>query len=128
VLTQYYNPAPLEAHGSIQYVITAQPLITFLRDVNVWSASAALLLVFTHLAAVFWRGGFRRPREGLWWTGVILLALPFGLAFTGTVLRADQEAVEALAHAVAGGKIAGPLGAPLQPGFTPSSSSRPLGK
>lgn len=123
VLTQYYNPAPLEAHGSIQYLITAQPLITFLRDVHVWSASGALLLVFTHLSAVFWRGGFRRPREGLWWSGVILLAILFGLAFTGTVLRADQEAVEALAHAVAGAKVAGPLGAPLQPGFTPSSPS-----
>ena len=123
VLTQYYNPAPLEAHQSIQYVITEQPLVTFLRDVHVWSASGALLLVFTHLAAVFWRGGFRRPREGLWWSGVILLALLFGLAFTGTVLRADQEAVEALAHAVAGAKVAGALGAPFQPGFTPSSPS-----
>lgn len=50
-----------------------------------------------------------------------MLALLFGLAFTGTVLRADQEAVEALAHAVAGAQFAGPLGAPFQPGFTPSS-------
>ena len=123
VLTQFYNPAPLEAHESLQYLITAQPLVTFLRDVHVWSASGALLLVFTHLAAVFWRGGFRRPREGLWWSGVILLALLFGLAFTGTVLRADQEAVEALAHAVAGAQVVGALGAPLQPGFTPSSPS-----
>jgi len=70
---------------------------------------------------VFWRRGFRRPREGLWWSGVLLLALLFGLAFTGTVLRTDQEAVEALAHAVAGARVAGPLGAPLQPDFTPAS-------
>lgn len=121
VLTQYYNPAPLAAHDSLRYVITQQPLVTLLRDVHVWGASAALVLVFAHLAAVFWRRGFRRPREGLWWSGVLLLALLFGLAFTGTVLRADQEAVEALAHAVAGAGVAGPLGAPFQPGFTPSS-------
>jgi quinol-cytochrome oxidoreductase complex cytochrome b subunit len=121
VLTQYYNPTPLDAHGSVQYIIENVPLVTLLRDVHVWSASAALVLVLTHLIAVFWRRGFRRPREGLWWSGVLLLAVLFGLAFSGTVLRGDQEAVEALAHAVAGAGLAGPLGAPLTPGFTPTT-------
>ncbi|HEX9579628.1 MAG TPA: cytochrome b N-terminal domain-containing protein [Gemmatimonadales bacterium] len=121
VLTQYYNPAPLGAHDSIRYIITQLPFATWLRDIHVWSASAALILVFAHLAAVFWRRGFRSPREVLWWSGVLLLTLLFGLAFTGTVLRADQEAVEAMAHAVAGAQLAGPAGAPFLPGFTPSS-------
>jgi ubiquinol-cytochrome c reductase cytochrome b subunit len=121
VLTQFYNPSPVGAHESIRYVITSEPLVALLRDVHVWGATAALVLVFTHLAAVFWRRGFRQPREGLWWSGVLLLALLFGLAFTGSVLRADQEAVEALAHAVAGADAAGPLGAPLKADFTPSS-------
>lgn len=121
VLTQFYNPTPLGAHESLRYVITQTPLVTLLRDVHVWGAAAALVLVFAHLSAVFWRRGFRTPREGLWWTGVLLLLLLFGLAFTGTVLRTDQEAVEALAHAVAGARLAGPLGAPLQPDFTPAS-------
>jgi len=117
VLTQFYNPTPLGAHESLRYVITRAPVVALLRDVHVWSAAASLVLVFAHLAAVFWRRGFRQPREGLWWSGVLL----FGLAFTGTVLRADQEAVEALAHAVAGARVAGPAGAPFQPDFTPSS-------
>jgi len=121
ILTQFYNPAPLGAHDSIRYLVTQQPVVTLVRDVHVWAASATLALVFAHLAAVFWRRGFRRPREGLWWSGVLLLALVFGLALTGTVLRADQEGLEALAHAVAGATVAGPLGAPFQPGFTPSS-------
>jgi ubiquinol-cytochrome c reductase cytochrome b subunit len=121
VLTQFYNPTPLGAHESLRYVITRTSLVTLLRDAHVWSAAASLVLVLAHLAAVFWRRGFRRPREGLWWSGVLLLALLFGLAFTGTVLRTDQEAVEALAHAVAGARVAGPLGAPLQPEFAPSS-------
>ncbi len=121
VLTQFYNPTPLGAHESVRYVITSLPLVTFFRDVHVWSATAAVVLVFTHLAAVFWRRGFRRPREGLWWSGVLLLALLFGLAFTGIVLKTDQEAVEALAHAVAGAQVVGALGAPFRPNFTPSS-------
>src|SRR3989442_1488639 len=121
VLTQFYDPTPLGAHESLRSVIPSLPLVTFIRDVHVWSATGAIVLVFTHLAAVFWRRGFRRPREGLWWSGVLLLALLLGLALTGTLLKADQEAVEALAHAMAGAKVAGPLGAPFQPNFTPSS-------
>lgn len=120
-LTQFYNPTPLGAHESVRYIITAAPAVTILRDIHVWSTSGALALVFAHLVAVFWRRGFRNPREGLWWTGVLLLGLLFGLAFTGTVLRADQEAIEALAHATAGAGIAGPLGTILTPEFTPSS-------
>lgn len=121
ILTQFYDPTPLAAHDSVRYVITQLPLVTYLRDIHVWSASAAVVLVFSHLAAVFWRRGFRRPREGLWWSGVLLLALLFSLVFTGTVLRADQEAVEALAHAIAGAEIVGALGTPFTPGFTPAS-------
>jgi ubiquinol-cytochrome c reductase cytochrome b subunit len=121
VLTQFYNPSPLDAHSSVRAMITSMPLVGYLRDVHVWSATAATVLVFAHLSAVFWRRGFRNPREGLWWSGVLLLALLIGLTFTGTVLRADQEAVEALAHAVAGSAFLGPAGAPFQPGFSNSS-------
>ncbi len=121
VLTQYYNPAPLAAHGSVLYILTNVPLASLLRDVHVWSASAAMALVFAHLVAVFWRRGFRNPREVLWWSGVLLLATLFALAFTGSVLTGDQEAVEALAHATAGADLAGPLGAPMQESFTPST-------
>jgi ubiquinol-cytochrome c reductase cytochrome b subunit len=121
VLTQFYNPAPLSAHTSVRYIITQLPLVTYLRDVHVSSAAVTMVLVFAHIAAVFWRGGFRKPREGLWWSGVLLLALLFGLAFTGTVLRTDQESVEALAHALAGAKMVGPLGQPFLPGFSDSS-------
>jgi ubiquinol-cytochrome c reductase cytochrome b subunit len=125
VLTQYYDPSPLAAHTSIQYIITQLPFITYLRDFHVASAASAVVLVFSHLATVFWRGGFRRPREALWWSGVLLLAVLFGLAFTGTVLRGDQEAIEALAHALAGAKLVGPLGKPFLGNFTDSTPLLP---
>jgi ubiquinol-cytochrome c reductase cytochrome b subunit len=122
VLAQYYDPTPLGAYTSVRYILEQSAVASLLRGVHLWAASAALALVFAHLVAVFWRRGFRNPREGLWWSGVLLLALLFGLAFTGTVLRADQEAVEALAHAIAGAKLAGPLGAPLRADFTASTA------
>lgn len=121
VLTQFFNPAVNGAHDSVRYILTGSAVVALLRDVHIWSASASLTLVFSHLVAVFWRGGFRRPREGMWWSGVLLLAVLFGLAFTGTVLPGDQGAVEALSHATAAAKLVGPLGAVLTEGFTPSS-------
>src|SRR5262245_17088981 len=69
VLTQFYNPAPLDAHASVQAIITTMPLITYVRDVHAICASAAVILVFAHLASVFLRRGYRSPREGLWWSG-----------------------------------------------------------
>lgn len=126
VLTQFYNPSPLDAHESVRAIITTMPLVGYVRDLHVMTSSAAVVLVFAHLSAVFWRRGFRNPREALWWSGVLLLTLLFGLSFTGSVLRMDQEAVEALAHAVAGSALLGPLGAPFQPGF--SASSPPIAR
>lgn len=122
VLTQYYDPTPLGAYQSVRYILERSAVASLVRDLHIWAASAAMALVFAHLATVFWRRGFRNPREGLWWSGVLLLALLFGLAFTGSVLRADQEAVEALAHATAGAKLAGPAGALLRADFTPSTA------
>jgi ubiquinol-cytochrome c reductase cytochrome b subunit len=125
VLTQFYDPAPLSAHSSVRYIITQLPLVNYLRDVHVSSATVTMVLVVAHVAVVFWRGGFKKPREGLWWSGVLLLAMIFGLAFTGTVLRTDQEAVEALAHGLASAKMVGPLGRPFLPGFSDSSPLLP---
>jgi hypothetical protein len=51
VLTPFYNPTPLGAQESVSYVITRLPLVTFFRDLHVWSATGAIVLVFTHLAA-----------------------------------------------------------------------------
>ncbi len=122
VLAQFYDPTPLGAYASVRYMLEKSAIAALASGVHVWAASAALVFVILHLAAVFWRRGFRNPREGLWWSGVVLLALLFGLAFTGTVLLGDQGAVEALAHATAGAKLAGPLGAPLRADFTPSTA------
>jgi ubiquinol-cytochrome c reductase cytochrome b subunit len=121
VLTQFYNPAPLSAHDSVRYIVSNLPIASVLRDVHVWTASAAMVLVLAHLVAVFWRRGFRSPREAMWWSGVLLLVLLFGLSFTGTALRGDQEAVEAIAHSIAGAKVAGAAGALMRPDFTPST-------
>lgn len=120
LMDQYYNPTPVGAHESILYLMTRVPLGNWLRALHYWGAIVVLVSVVLHLAYVFWRRSYLRPREVTWAAGVALFVTIFGLVFTGTVLRADQEGSEALAHAVAGARLVGVLGAPLTPEFTRS--------
>ena len=122
VLDQFYDPNALGAHDSVVYLMTRVPLGAWLRGVHLWAATSMLITVQLHLIWVFWHRGYRAPREVTWWTGVLLLLVVFGLAFTGTALRADQEAGEALAHAVEGAERVGVFGAVLTEGFTQSTS------
>lgn len=121
-LDQFYNPDPLAAHASVVYTVTRAPLGAWVRALHYWAACVVLVSMLLHLAHVFWRRSYARPREVTWWSGVLLLVLVAGLAFTGTVLRADQEGGEALAHAVAAAELLGPLGAPLSRDFAASTS------
>ncbi len=122
VLDQYYDPNPLGAHDSIVFILTRVPLGTWVRALHYWGASIVLVSVLLHLIYVFWRRSYLPPREVTWWSGATMLLLLFALAFTGSVLRGDQEGGEALAHAVAGAELVGRLGAPLTPDFAASTS------
>lgn len=122
LLDQFYNPTPAGAHDSVLYIMTRVRLGMWMRGVHYWAATFVLISVFVHMAFVFWRRSYVRPREVTWWAGVGLFLILFALAFTGTVLRADQEGGEALDHAVAGAEMTGVMGAPLSPDFTPSTS------
>ena len=122
LMDQFYDANPLGAHDSIVYIIPRVPLGSWIRALHYWGATVVLVSVAGHLYWVLWRRSYVRPREVTWWSGVLLLMLLFALTFTGTVLRADQEGTEALAHAVAGAQLVGPAGAILSPEFARSTT------
>ena len=121
LLDQFYNSDPTAAHDSVLYIMTRVPLGNWIRAIHYWSATIVLITIVFHLGYVFWRRSYRRPREVTWWAGVLLAIVVSALVFTGTALKGDQEGVEALAHAIAGAKLVGALGAPMTPGFTQSA-------
>jgi ubiquinol-cytochrome c reductase cytochrome b subunit len=122
ILDQFYNPSASGAHDSVVYIVTRVPLGNWIRALHYWAASIVLIGATAHLTYVFLRRSYSPPREVQWWSGVCLLILLFGLTFTGTVLKADQEGGEALAHALAGAKLMGPAGIVLAPDFARSTT------
>src|SRR5258708_16221513 len=51
-----------------------------------------MAIVLIHMAQVFIFGAYKFPRELTWIVGVVLLLVTLGMAFTGQVLRFDQDA------------------------------------
>jgi len=120
-LAQYYDPEPAHAHPSVSYIIGSAPLGSVVRGIHFWTGNLVVITVLLHMARVFVTGSYKRPREFNWLVGLVLLAVTIGFAFTGTVLKWDQEAFEALGHNTEIGELLGTIGAWFSPEFTHST-------
>ena len=117
-------PRPAEAWNSLQFLDHNITLGWFLRAVHGWGSNFMIAIVLIHMAQVFLFGAYKFPRELTWIVGVFLLLLTLGMAFTGQVLRFDQDAYwglgigasimsrvpafgASLVHALLGGPIIG---------------------
>jgi len=116
-LTQFYHPHPTEANASIRSIMEVVPFGAFLRGLHFWTAQAVMVSVVLHATRVFVTAAYKRPREFNWLVGVALLALTIAFYFTGTVLKWDQEAFEALEHNLEIAEILGIFGAFFSPSF-----------
>ncbi len=97
-LAQFYDPTPATAHASVIYITDTAFAGALIRSLHYWLASAFLITLILHMIRTFATGSFKAPREFIWVTGVVLFLLAAGLLFSGTVLKQDQEAIEALEH------------------------------
>ena len=109
-LAQFYLPHPDDAHASVVYIITGAPFGDLVRSVHFWTAQIVTLTVLLHMLRVLFSGAYKRPREVNWYIGLGLLAVTLGLVFTGSVLKFDQEGLEALQHNKEAAEFIGALG------------------
>jgi len=120
-LTQFYNPVPAETRDSVAYIITTARLGDYVRNLHFWMANLVTITLLLHVVRVFATGAYRAPRELNWVVGVGLLGVMLGLVFTGTVLKWDQEAWEALQHNEEIGELLGGAGIWFTSEFTTST-------
>jgi ubiquinol-cytochrome c reductase cytochrome b subunit len=92
MLALIYVPSAAEAWNSLQFLNHSVTLGWFLRAVHGWGSNFMVAVVLIHLCQVFLFGAYKFPRELTWVVGVFLLLMTLGMAFTGQVLRFDQDA------------------------------------
>ena len=92
LLALLYVPSAGEAWNSLQVLNHQVSLGWFIRALHGWGSNFMLAIVLIHMAEVFLLGAYKFPRELTWVIGILLLLLTLGMAFTGQVLRFDQDA------------------------------------
>jgi ubiquinol-cytochrome c reductase cytochrome b subunit len=92
LLALLYVPSAGEAWNSLQALNHDVTLGWFLRGMHGWGSNFMVAIVLLHMVQVFLFGAYKFPRELTWIVGVCLLLMTMGMAFTGQVLRFDQDA------------------------------------
>jgi ubiquinol-cytochrome c reductase cytochrome b subunit len=127
LLALVYVPAAGEAWNSLQALNNQIMLGWFIRALHGWGSNFMIAIVLIHMVQVFLFGAYKFPRELTWIVGVLLLLVTLGMAFTGQVLRFDQDAYWGLgigASIASRVPVAGPwivdllLGGPIIAGAT----------
>jgi cytochrome b6 len=89
-MTFYYRPTVTEAFASVEYIMTKVNFGWLIRSVHRWSASMMVLNMILHVCRVYLTGGFKKPRELTWVTGVALASVTVSFGVTGYSLPWDQ--------------------------------------
>jgi menaquinol-cytochrome c reductase cytochrome b subunit len=112
-LAMYYRPDVAGgAYESIRNINDNVFLGQFVHGMHKWGASVMIILIFLHMARVFFYGAYKYPREITWVIGVVLLILTLAMGFTGYLLPFDQRSYWATVVGVninAGGPFIGPF-------------------
>ena len=87
-----YAPTPGEAYNSLRYILTEVTAGRLMRGLHHWGASMIIVIVVLHMVQVFLWGAYKKPREGTWIVGVILLLLTLAYGLTGYLLPWDNRA------------------------------------
>ena len=89
-MTFYYKPTVTQAYNSVSDLMTDVSCGWLIHSIHRWSASMMVLMMILHIFRVYLTGGFKKPRELTWVTGVILAVVTVSFGVTGYSLPWDQ--------------------------------------
>jgi len=92
LLALIYVPSAGEAWSSLQTLNHGVALGWFIRALHGWGSNFMVAIVLLHMLQVFLFGAYKFPRELTWIVGVLLLVVTLAMAFTGQIMRFDQDA------------------------------------
>lgn len=92
LLAFLYVPSAGEAWNGLQAINHTVSAGWFIRALHGWGSNFMVAVVLIHMVQVFLFGAYKFPRELTWIIGIFLLLVTLGMAFTGQILRFDQDA------------------------------------
>jgi ubiquinol-cytochrome c reductase cytochrome b subunit len=90
-LAMFYSPSATDAWGSVAYLQDQAPGGWLVRGLHHHGGSAIVVVAGIHLVQTAVAGAYKRPRELVWWLGIVLLLLTLAWSITGYWLRWDQS-------------------------------------
>lgn len=89
-LAMHYTPHVDLAFSSVEHIMRDVNNGWLIRYIHANGASMFFILVYSHICRGLYYGSYMEPRELLWCSGVLILFLMMGTAFTGYVLPWGQ--------------------------------------
>ncbi len=89
-LTMNYKPSAEQAFASVEYIMRDVEWGWLIRYIHAVGASAFFVVIYLHMFRALMYGSYKRPRELLWITGMLLYLTLMAEAFTGYLLPWGQ--------------------------------------
>ncbi len=89
-LSMNYTPQKDLAFDSVEHIMRDVRYGWLLRYVHAVGASMFFVAVYAHIARGLYYGSYKKPREMLWWFGIIIFLIMMATAFLGYVLPWGQ--------------------------------------
>jgi len=90
LISMHYHPDASEAFQCVQYFTLNVPNGNFLKYLHANGASTFFILVYLHIAKALFYGSYFKPRQFVWYVGIVIFILMMGTAFIGYVLPWGQ--------------------------------------